>query len=100
MLADCPSVLLLRLYPREVLTDVHEEMATKMFLAVLFITMKSWKRSKFHNNGADRSNVEAGLVFSLVSTSAPGCARLPRAAVVYDEHLCVLLDARTMPVVQ
>lgn len=41
--ADHPSILLLRMYLREVLTDVHEEMAARIFLAVavLFIVVKT-----------------------------------------------------------
>ena len=53
-IADHPSVLLLGMYPREVLTDVHEETATRIFLAVLFIIVKNWKQSKFYNNGRDK----------------------------------------------
>lgn len=38
--ADHPSLLLLSMYPREVLTDVHEEMGTRALPAVLFIIVK------------------------------------------------------------
>lgn len=36
-IADHTSILLLNKHPREVLTDVHEETATGIFLAVLFL---------------------------------------------------------------
>lgn len=33
-----------KLYPREVLTDVHEEMGTRIYVAALLIIVKSWKQ--------------------------------------------------------
>lgn len=38
-IADHPSVLLLNMHHGEVLTDVHEETATGIFLAVLFLAI-------------------------------------------------------------
>lgn len=39
-MADYPSILLLNMHRGEVLTDVHEETATGIFLAVLFLTIQ------------------------------------------------------------
>ena len=38
-MADYPSILLLNMHRGEVLTDVHEETATGIFLAVLFFVV-------------------------------------------------------------
>lgn len=36
-----------KLYPRDVLTDVHEEMGTRIDVAALFIIVKNWKQYNF-----------------------------------------------------
>lgn len=49
--ADHPSILLLRVCLREVLTDVREKMAARILpaVAVLFTVVKNWKQYKCHN---------------------------------------------------
>lgn len=60
--------------PREVLTDVREEVAARILVAVLFVIVKNWKQSKFYNRMWK-------LVWYLTR-----CSQVPKGAIVYDEY--------------
>jgi hypothetical protein len=49
--------------PREALASVHEERATAIFLALLFMTVKNRNNLNFHNNGMSEQSVGLGQVF-------------------------------------
>ena len=38
------------IYPREMKTYVHKKTSTRMFIAILFLTVKNWEQSKYPFN--------------------------------------------------
>lgn len=50
-LANGPTMVLLRIYPRETKTPAHTKTCTQMFTVALFLTANYWKQFKGPSTG-------------------------------------------------